>query len=133
MGRGSLLAATGTAICALLLGCGGSDELSKADFVQQANAICKKARHEASKNLFAAPREGGGIPSIVALLNKEADEIAALDGPSEDAGQIEAIVSGARKAADTLEAKRDLAKAEAPIADAEKLAGAYGLKECLVS
>lgn len=132
IGRGSILAVTGAAACVLLLGCGGGNDLSKAEFVQQANGICKKGRQETSKILFSAPREDGGVPLIVALLNKEADEIGALDGPSADADQIEAIVSGARKAADMLEAKGDLVKAHAPIAEAEKLAGDYGLDECLL-
>ena len=132
MGRGLVLAASGATICVLLLGCGGSDELSKADFVQQANAICKKARQEASKKTASGPGEDPAL-AVAAVLDKEADEIGALDGPSDEAGQIEAIVSGARKTADTIEASGDLGKGEAPLNEAEKLADGYGLDECLIS
>jgi len=132
MGRGAILAATGAAVCALLLGCGGSDELAKADFVQQANAICKKDRAEASKKLASGPGEDISL-AIATVLDKEANEIGALDGPSDEAGQIEAILSGARKAAEAIEAKGDFTKAEAPLNEAEKLAADYGLNECLIS
>lgn len=130
MTRGSILAATGAGIFALLLGCGGS-ELSRADFVKQADAACATARHDASKKLQGGPGEDAGV-AVAAVLNKEADEIGALDGPNDDADQIEAIVSGARKGADAIEAK-GLDKAAAPLAEAEKLAGDYGLDECLVN
>ena len=132
MGRGAILAAIGAAIGALLLGCGSGDELSKADFVAQANTICKKARNDASKKSQSGPGEDITL-AVAALLNKEANEIGALEGPSDDDAQIEAIVSGARKAADEMEAKGDFGKAEGPLEDAEKLADGYELDECLVN
>ena len=115
-----------------MLGCGGSGGLSKAEFVQQANAICKKARQEASKKAFEGPGEAFTV-TVATLLNKEANEIGALDGPSEDASQIDAIVSGARKAAKTMEEKKEYTEAEAPLVEVEKLAGEYGLDECLLN
>jgi hypothetical protein len=132
MGRGAILAAISAAIGALLLGCGGSDDLSKAEFVAQANTICKKGRNEASKKAQGGPGEDITL-AVAALLNKEANEIGALEGPSDDDAQIEAIVSGARKAADEMEAKGDYGKAEAPLEEAEKLADGYGLDECLLN
>jgi hypothetical protein len=119
----------GAAICVFLAGCGGGDdELSKAEFVTQADAICRKAQDKLSKV------EKNYASGIVDLLNSEADEIEALDGPSGDADEIEAIVASTRKAAEAVEAnKTDLAKAEATAEKAEKLADDYGLKDCLMS
>jgi hypothetical protein len=134
IGRGSILAATGAAICALLLGCGGSggSGLSKAEFTKQADAICKQAQQEASEEALKGSIKGVAVV-VATLLNKEADEIAALDGPSEDAEQIEAIVGSARKTAEALEAKGEYPEAKASLVEAEKLAAAYGLDECLAS
>jgi hypothetical protein len=148
MQRAPILAATGLAICMLLAACGGDEpELSKAEFVKQADAICAAAQKQMSKKLASEPESIYGqtnpkspiYPLTAEALETEADEIDALGAPSADADQVEAIIEGARQVATTLgesEGGRDegkVEKATSQMPKVEKLASDYGLKSCLLS
>ena len=124
--------AIGVTICASLLGCGGDDGPSMAAFVEQADAICKKARAGAAKDF--ASHDGKNLSAALsAALNEEADEIAALDPPSDQAAQIEALVLRVREAADAVETANDkVDKVETAAEMAERQADEYELEECFV-
>lgn len=123
-------------------GCGGGDStsaLTKAQFIKQADAICKKAdetqlnelgRVEQELTGNAASRKNqerlvteGGLPPI----QEEAEEIAALGAPSGDEDQVDAIVEAIE--AGVVEGGEDPEKLESAFAEADRLAKAYGFKE----
>ena len=130
---GPALAALGAAICVLLLGCGGgSGGPSTADFAKQAEAICKKARAGAAKDF--ASHDGKNLSAVLAgALNEEADGIAALDPPSGETAQIEALLASVREAAEGVEAGNDnVERVERAAEKAEREADRYELEECFV-
>lgn len=149
MRRAPILLATGLATCMLLAayGCGGgSSELSKAEFVKQADAICVDAQKQMSKTIGSEPKSLYGEPrqtkvlygTTAKTLEAEADEIDALGAPSADAAQIEAIVASTRQVVSTIGDgeeldEKEFHEANSQMAKAEKLAHDYGLKSCLLS
>lgn len=128
-------------------GCGGSSDstsngdLSKADFLKGASAICEKqnaAIERAGKQLS----KGNGKPSRAAQIrfasatvvpNIEA-EIAALESigyPAEDEEAIKTFLAEAENA--LREVKKDpmvLSNGPGPFAGADKFASTYGLSAC---
>lgn len=136
--RGTILAVS-VAICALLLGCGGangssggSGEPSMAEFGKQADAICKKARARAAKDF--ASHDGKNLSYALAdALDEEATGIAALDPPSGEVTQIEALLAKVREAADRIEtANNNVDEVERAAEKAEREADKYELEECFV-
>jgi hypothetical protein len=145
---GACAAATVIAIGAA--GCGGGDDssstttaasITKAEFVTQANEICA----EGSKTIDAAANETftGGQPSqedIVAfwgdtLIPSVTDQIAqikALGIPAGDEDQVNALFAEVDSAISEAQQEVDSGDVtnQDPFADANKLAGEYGLKEC---
>jgi hypothetical protein len=121
-------AAVGLTICMVLASCGsGNEELTKTAFVKKAEAICADVRKQVRTELDSESLASSGA----SILHTEADEIDSLEGPSNDADQIDAIVEATRKAADTLKAnEKEPDKADASVAKADRLAEAYGLGSC---
>jgi hypothetical protein len=119
---------------------GGGGELTKAEFVKQADAICTKT----DEDLLAALETAGkaaegktaskGEKEAVAMLGlarvqKEAEEIGELQPPSGDEGKASAIVKGIEEGVKKAEAN-PLQLSEAQFEKAGKLAAAYGMKAC---
>jgi hypothetical protein len=115
--------------------------ITKAEFVTQANEICA----EGSKTIDAAANETftGGQPSqedIVAfwgdtLIPSVTDQIAqikALGIPAGDEDQVNALFAEVDSAISEAQQEVDSGDVtnQDPFADANKLAGEYGLKEC---
>lgn len=136
------------AVVAAFVGCGGSDEttsLTKAQFIKQADAICKKADLVQVKNIKRLedekkmedrpPAEQNELVTTVGLdpMLKEAEEIGGLPAPEGDEAQIEALV-------EAIEAGVERARKEpaefvaygAPdfFEKADNIAKKYGMKEC---
>ena len=109
--RGAVAALVGVLVL-LATGCGGGGSgarLSKEDFQSQANAICDK--YQKQLNALPTPTSLDEIPDLVdqalGILNKEIDEIAALNPPEEFQGQFDAMLAESDKtkqAADDLSA-----------------------------
>lgn len=139
--------------CVLAAGCGGSDSggISKEAFTRQANAICVKANKKAGSKLLAAynlpgvkhsKSEGEAIKLEVTVFvpilieDAEADlaGIGALDVPSGDEGQIEALLNAyeawLKKAKGT---PFKVVVANDIYNTARELAGKYGLDKCSLS
>jgi hypothetical protein len=135
-----------TAVCAVaaavVIGCGGGDdELTKAEFLKQGNAICAKGNKEidaAANKTF----EKGQQPSkaqitkfaedtLIPSVEEQIDGLRDLNPPSADEDQVNAILDEAESALD--ETKDDpsvFAQDKDPFKKANQLAGQYGLKQC---
>jgi hypothetical protein len=124
----------------LAAGCGGGDDnsLSKSEFVAQGNAICKKGNQQ----LNAAGKELGKSPTkaqvnsfvtatVIPNIQGQVDQLRALDEPSADQDQVNAILDEADAALAKVKADPTLLTGHAdPFAKANKKAKAYGLTVC---
>jgi hypothetical protein len=144
--RGSVAAVLG-GLALLAAGCGGGGEepLSKAEFQSQANAIC--AKYEKQLNALGAPSSIDEIPDLVqqalVILNKEIDEIAALNPPDELQSDFDKLIaasnktkaaandlSAAAKSGDQAAVQQALEDGNAASDEADQLATGLGLGEC---
>lgn len=130
----------------LAAGCGGGEEpLSKAEFQSQANAIC--AKYEKQLNALGTPSSIDEIPDLVqqalVILNKEIDEIAALNPPDELQSDFDKMItasnktkaaandlSAAAKSGDQAAVQKALEDGNAASDEADQLATGLGLGEC---
>jgi hypothetical protein len=145
-----LIACILAALSLLFAGCGGGDDetssLTKAQFVKQGNALCKKAEEE----------KGKAIKSLVAKLNPRAqftmerkeqlvvtiilppyeqttEDLQNLGAPEGDEEKVEAIVKAREEAAKKTKADPGVAVTSTrEFVDANKLATDYGLTSCLI-
>lgn len=140
----------------LATACGGSDGpkgLSKADFVAQAEAICKKAN--ADIDALGTPSDLAGIAGFLDKLVKVADDatkaLNELDAPEADEADLEAkFLTPMEKQTDEGKAFATKVKAAAAANDQKKLGElladaptmteadlewmkGYGFKECVES
>jgi hypothetical protein len=144
--RGSVAALVGV-LALLAAGCGGGGEepLSKAEFQSQANAIC--AKYEKQLNALGTPSSIDEIPDLVqqalVILNKEIDEIAALNPPDELQSDFDKMIaasnktkaaandlSAAAKSGDQAAVQKALEDGNAASDEADQLATGLGLGEC---
>jgi hypothetical protein len=137
----SLLAVLGAAsLLSLLIGCGGNEEqLTKAQFLKQGNAICKQAGAEQAelashyKKGQVAPGEFGVVTAVfVPPMEKELRRLKALAPPQDDEKQVQAILKGIEKG--IKDAKFDyldlFVKQTDPFVQANEQAQKYGLDIC---
>jgi len=144
----------------LLSGCGGGDEaaetsdtLSKAAFVKQANAICKKTKDEVTTGTVSEVRKLAKNPEaredlefkivssvLVPSLEHQVQQLKALGTPPGDAGQIEKMlklvegaVAEAKTEPETYVSGDDYRWGSEHFGKAHKLALEYGIENCPVS
>jgi hypothetical protein len=147
----TMLAAV-VALAAVAAGCGGGDgedeaTLTKAQFIKQADKICKKIS-EKNKEDFQAfvqkaqgegglEKSGGDIGQEVVLPNFEAKvaQLTELEPPSQGEKQITAWYEALEAALE--EAQEDpntligfAASPDAPLVEANRIAREYGFEEC---
>lgn len=133
----------------VLAGCGGSSDdssapaLTKAEFVAKGDAICERTDKRQATEFGVYVEENGenkskageedlvtniGLPAI----RIEIEELRELGVPAGDEEEIAAILDEAEEAVE--EAEEDpgkvLREADDPFREVEKLAKAYGFKEC---
>ena len=139
------------AIGVVAAGCGGDgndDEssstgteaaaLTKDEFVQEANAICKQGEAEldqAGQELQGGPNspefEAFITDTLVPNIQGQIDDIRALGIPEEDADEVNGYLDEAEARLDEVEADPALlTSGEDPFAEVNKKVGAYGLTEC---
>jgi hypothetical protein len=137
----------------ILLGCGSSGEStetaaapSKAVFIREADAICKKGDAKIQQDFRAFGKEHGfstGGPSdqegeelvhqvLLPNLEKQADQIRALGAPSGDEEQIAAILEALEEGIEEVDAKPKhvFNGSTDPFREANELAAEYGMKVC---
>jgi hypothetical protein len=147
MGKQAIvLFATATTAALFMLGCGGdSASISKAEFTKKAEAACKKGEESIRKDfkVFAAKYGSAKKPTkaeLAALANAvfsgtieaEVRELQAIDIPSGDEEQVEALIDAREESLKGVEAEPEEAIADSKkvFGKASKLAKEYGLEAC---
>jgi hypothetical protein len=145
--RGSVVALVGVLVL-LTAGCGGgvSDaRLTREEFESQANAIC--AKYQKQLDALGTPASIEEIPDLVdqalAILNKEIDEIAALNPPADMQTEFDALIeasnntkaaaddlSQAAKDGDQAAVQKALDEGNAASDKADQIATELGLDSC---
>lgn len=135
-------------------GCGGgnSDEtaeatsISKAEFIKQGDAICKKAGKEARDAISKATKEQEEIERklsqkeqeevvrsvVLSPIKQMTDELAELGEPQQQGAEAQAVVNALQKAVqDALAEPLSIFEAgESPFTKAEEQAGEFGFQVC---
>ncbi len=135
---------------ALVAGCGGGGDtstaapLSKAAYVKEANAICKKGQQnrEAAVNELAEEVKPGADPgelpksglveAVIDPLGTMVEELAALPAPEGDEARVESFVQGYEKAVEEIEEDENAAFNGELFAEPDAKALKYGLEECVL-
>lgn len=141
------------AICVLVLlalgvvvaGCGGSAPadtsaaemgITKADFIAQADAICKagddKIGEAAGMNATKKGQDEFVKNTIVPTIQSELDQVRALPVPAGDEDQVKAILDSGQDGLSEVQQDPSLLMDNKtnPLDDSSKLAAQYGLKVC---
>ena len=128
------------------LGCGGSDPepLTKTEFGQQGNKICKEAtktRGEAIAKVIEetdpktdqVKAQEKAIQSGLPSYEKAAEQIDDLGAPEGEEEMVESLVGAMEEAAERVKADPHTATvSNVPFKEADKLATEMGLTECVV-
>jgi len=144
---GGLLLTAALSIGVVAAGCGGGDDnLTKAEFLKQGNAICKKGNQQINKaahETFTKKKYPNGPPpksvqkkfatdTLIPTIQKEIDGVKALGAPKGDEAKVKAIVDSAQAALD--KGKKDptvlLSNGPGPFKQSNQLTKAYGLTAC---
>jgi len=148
--RPSALLAGAAGVAVIAAGCGGGGDsstasITKAQFVKQADAACKKGEEriqadfqayiKGHKNLSKPTEEDFAevVETVVAPnVEQEVSEIRALGIPSGDEDKVEAILDSVEEGREEAEAdpKNAVQTTPASLEKAKKLAKEYGLKVC---
>lgn len=148
-------AVAAAALVMLVAGCGGGDDttdetsgetvtLTKAEFIEQGDAICKKGNDQseeeaeefAEENDFTLEKasdeqlEEAVAEVLVPNLNQQAEEIDALGAPEGDEEQVEELVASLETAADEIGDDPSLVFDGKVLEEPEELAQDYGFKVC---
>jgi len=136
------------AVAFLIAGCGGGDEttsLTRAQFVKQANTICKR-QEERRENIIRKAIAGQDQTKLLPLAKREevvvetvppyeamAEELDALGAPEGDEQKVETIVAEMEKAAKSVRSDPKTAlETTTQFQEASNLATRYGLAECAI-
>jgi hypothetical protein len=125
-----------------LAACGSDDdELTKAEFLKQGNAICRDGNKEidaAADKAFSSDQRPSNAElekfaedTLIPSVEGQIDDLRDLTPPSADEDQVNAILDEADTALD--ETKADpaiVASNQDPFKKANQLAESYGLTEC---
>lgn len=145
------LGAAVLAACLVAVGCGGGGDdastasLTKAEFIKQANAVCKKGEEQIETD-FAAyvkghedirkPTEADFSKLVDSVLvpnaEKEIEDLRALGLPSGDEDQVEAILEAREESVEAAEDEPEVVvkDGEKVFGKASELAISYGLEDC---
>jgi hypothetical protein len=138
----TLVAVMAAGLAAVACGSSSDDAPSKAEFVKQADAICKKGNqdiNQAAQKVFTtksqpsrAEFEKFANDTLIPSVQKQVDGVDGLTPPKGDEDQVQKITDEANAA--IAKAKQDPTLLESnksdPFAKANKLATDYGLKVC---
>lgn len=139
------------ALLLLFAGCGGGDDestssLTRAQFLKQGNAICKKSEEEKGKALRSLVakldpnkpitkerKEQLVLTVILPPYEQMTEDLKGLGAPEGDEEEVEAIIKEMEKAAEKTKADPGVAVTSVrEFEDANKMATDYGLTSCIV-
>jgi hypothetical protein len=112
-----------------------STELSKADFVQQGNAICQEGNAAIAQAGEAAGQPGTPefdafvTDTVIPSVQGQIDDIRALGIPADDADEVNGILDEAQTDLDGVKADPSQLQGE-PFAEVNAKLKAYGLTDC---
>jgi hypothetical protein len=119
------------------VGSASTASLTKADFVTQANAICKTANQEldqAGQALGQSPTpeelDSFVTDNVTPTIQTELDAIRGLGAPAGDEQTVNAILAAADSGLQSLQADPSLLTGGDPFGEANQLADDYGLTVC---
>jgi hypothetical protein len=139
------------AVALIAAGCGSSSDdstssLTKAEFVSQADAICKKGNTEVETEFEDFTKENGlenkkpteaqeielAETILTPNVKDQSEELRALEAPSGDEDEITAMLDSLDEGVEEAEADPQalLSGKSEPFKPASKLAKEYGLTEC---
>jgi hypothetical protein len=147
---GGLAVAAVLTVGLVLAACGSSNNststtaaLTKAEFLKQGNAICKKGNQQINKAGQKQFPKGSGKPTqaqitkfatgtIIPSVQSQINQINALGAPSGDEAKVNAIVVSAQSDLDKAKTDPKLLTSNKsnPFAKTNKLANTYGLTVC---
>lgn len=143
--KGAIGSLVGLAVVAVLLvaGCGGGEEVTKADFVRQGNAVCGKWQQargnrfrEAGTRFKPPVTQAKREKAILFILEPYGDTIEGLkelDPPAGEEKKVEAMIKAAEEAWEQGTANPGtLISSSAGFKKSNELFEEYGLKECKV-
>ena len=145
--KGAIGAIVGLAVMAVLFvaGCGGgSDEtVTKTDFVRQGNTVCGKWQQARGRifreqgQKFKPPitqaKQEKVILTVLQPYETALQGLKELDPPKGEEEKVEAIIEAIEDGVNQAKANPGtLISSDAPFSKSNKLAEAYGLKECKV-
>lgn len=132
------------------VGCGGGDDetsgsLTKAEFVEQGNAICAKYNKQIEEEFQEFTKESGGLNSqapeavkkeiariSLAALEPQLEELRSLPAPSGDEEKVNLILERQEKSIEIIEEEPAFRTSGNPFEELNKPASDYGLVECSV-
>jgi hypothetical protein len=123
------------------LGCGGGDDnLTKAQFIQQADAICKKGNKQIdaeAEKIFTtkeqpskAQLEQFSSETLIPNIQGQVDDVRALDEPSEDEDQVNAFLDSAQSELDKGKQNPLYMTTDQSFSKTNKMGQQYGFKVC---
>jgi hypothetical protein len=136
-------------IAFIAAGCGDDTSVTKAEFIEQADAVCKKTEKQKQTGIedFLSKADAGPTNPLTAkqstelerdavlpALQRQVEELNALDVPDGGAeSKTSAILEEFEKAVEEVEKDPAiLASKTDPFTKAAKLAGEYGFKTCIL-
>jgi hypothetical protein len=151
MGRGTIaLIAAMAAVALLVAGCGGGDDasgssISKEEFIAKADAVCREGTERMQKAIFKLLKDQRNITkvskaeqekivrtAIVPSVEREVEELRALDVPDGDEERVDAMISALEEGIET--AERDPGavtnSTDVIFGIASRIGGEYGLEAC---
>ena len=143
--RLSLVAACALATGAIAAGCGndgGSDPLSKSEYIKQGDEICKQgtqelnqqAKHEfGNQQASKSQVETFAVDVVANNLQGQIDDLRNLSAPEGDQDQVNAIYDAADEGIAQIEDDPSIISGGGTppgFKQANQLASAYGFKEC---
>lgn len=138
----SLFACAIVAAAIVAVGCGGDDNPTKAEFLKDGNAACKKGNKEinqAAKQTFTSKKQPSKAQlnkfaeeTLIPSIQGQIDDIRDLGAPSGDEDQVNKILDDAQAALDKGKDDPTLLTSDKqdPFKQVNKDASAYGLTAC---
>ncbi len=118
--------------------CDDSVELSRREFRTRADVVCERANERMSALQIENDRELAD--KLATITQATAERLRELEAPDQDQGAIDRIASSFEQGADKLSeageqssaraAARSLGEAVEALAEAQRLAGRYGMRAC---